>query len=186
MLKSVEFFVIDGEIMAYFPKTKKYLTVDATQRDNIIIPMLDIIEKNHHLAYTALSRIYKNAKANLIHYEFLIVSRFIRCNCGVIDNVLDVDDMGNLHYEQVACPLRGICKHENVVCNPKFETSLTPGELRVMELMAKGVNRNEIAKKLNLSEHTINNHVRHAMNKLHLHKMVDFINYAHRNNLFNY
>ena len=53
-----------------------------------------------------------------------------------------------------------------------------------MELWYKGLTKEEIAERLYLSVHTVNQHVRNALARLGLHEKAEFFSYATRNNLF--
>lgn len=52
---------------------------------------------------------------------------------------------------------------------PKADYNLTKRELEVLELLTKGYDYKEIAEKLFLSQFTINAHIRHIYEKLHVH-----------------
>ena len=49
------------------------------------------------------------------------------------------------------------------------EESLSPRELEILMLVAKGLTNKEIAGRLSLSSHTVSNHLRHIYEKLHVH-----------------
>jgi DNA-binding CsgD family transcriptional regulator len=57
-------------------------------------------------------------------------------------------------------------------------TSLTQAELRVVRFVVAGRTNREIAGLLQLSWHTVNSHVRHALQKLDLHSRVDLTRIA--------
>jgi two-component system NarL family response regulator len=57
---------------------------------------------------------------------------------------------------------------------------LTPRELDVLRLVAKGLNSREIGRQLFISENTVKNHVRHTLEKLQLHSRLDAVMYAIR------
>ncbi|MDB6039855.1 MAG: response regulator receiver, partial [Verrucomicrobiales bacterium] len=52
---------------------------------------------------------------------------------------------------------------------PKQEYGLSVREIEVLELMVKGMIKKEIADRLNLSYHTVDNHLRSIYTKLHVH-----------------
>lgn len=60
---------------------------------------------------------------------------------------------------------------------------LTPRELEVLKLVAKGSNNRDIAKGLFISENTVKNHVRNILEKLHLHSRMEAVVYAVRENM---
>jgi DNA-binding NarL/FixJ family response regulator len=57
---------------------------------------------------------------------------------------------------------------------------LTPRELDVLRLVAKGLNSREIGRQLFITENTVKNHVRNTMEKLQLHTRLDAVMYAIR------
>lgn len=56
--------------------------------------------------------------------------------------------------------------------------TLSPREQEVMRLLAEGLSRKEIAKKLFISPKTVENHRTNIMNKLDLHSTMDLIRYS--------
>ncbi len=60
---------------------------------------------------------------------------------------------------------------------------LTPREMEVLTLVAKGMNNRDIAKELFISENTVKNHVRNILEKLHLHSRMEAVVYAVREKL---
>ena len=56
--------------------------------------------------------------------------------------------------------------------------SLTPREQEVMRLLAEGVPRKVIAKKLYISQKTVENHTTRILNKLGLHNTIELVRYA--------
>ncbi|MDR1561169.1 MAG: helix-turn-helix transcriptional regulator [Holosporaceae bacterium] len=146
--------------------------------------MLDKIESLYPKAYSALNKEYKQLTAIPSLKRFNIVNRFCRCNFGTIDNIRDIDGKGRFVFEYVPCPLRGECRLEGVVCAPEFNSKISDSEMRVLELLYRGFEKEEIAEKLHLSIHTINNHIRNAYTRLGFHEKAEFIDYAHRNKIF--
>jgi DNA-binding NarL/FixJ family response regulator len=57
---------------------------------------------------------------------------------------------------------------------------LTSRELDVLRLVAQGLSSREIGSQLIISEHTVKNHVRNTLEKLHLHSRLDAVMYAIR------
>ena len=72
------------------------------------------------------------------------------------------------HFEEVKCPLRGICKDENLICKPKADLGLPAEEQRVVKLYAKGYLPGEIAENLGKSEKTCKEQIRSACRRLKL------------------
>ena len=56
--------------------------------------------------------------------------------------------------------------------------TLSPREQEVMRLLAEGLSRKEIAKRLFISPKTVENHRTNIMNKLNLHSTMDLIRYS--------
>jgi len=54
-----------------------------------------------------------------------------------------------------------------------METTLSKRELRVARQVARGRTQKEIAKRMFISRHTVNNHLANIYNKLHIHNEAD-------------
>ncbi len=145
---------------------------------------LEVLEEFYPNAYAALREIYSRYEGNRIYRDFLAVRRFVKCNFGLYDNAIDVDENWNFHFEFVGCPLRGECKYFNVICNPKFNSTLSDSQLRVMKLCYRGKSDEEIADELFLSTHTVKNHRKNVFRKLSIHSMAEFMRYANDKKLF--
>lgn len=177
-----EFFTFENEVWYRLANGSIYrLTESSTE---IIMEMLDKIEKFYPNAYNALCNEYERCKRNLTFFRFRIVSRFCKCNFGNIDNVFDIDEFGRFSFEYVPCPLRGECKYERVICFPEFDHHISKAEMRVLLPLYNGKKKEEIAEDLYLSVHTVNNHIRNAFSRLGIHEKSEFIKYAEVNNLF--
>nr|WP_129729972.1 helix-turn-helix transcriptional regulator [Parabacteroides goldsteinii] len=135
-------------------------------------------------AFKALCSEYVTSKLNRTYYEFLIVRRFIKCNFGKYDNKLDISNGGTFNFEFMDCPLRGECKYDRCICQPKFSTKLTDREREIMKLIFDRYKIEEIADKLHISIETVKNHRKNALRRLDLRSTTDFIDYAHNNNMF--
>ncbi|HEY1686563.1 MAG TPA: response regulator transcription factor [Tepidisphaeraceae bacterium] len=66
---------------------------------------------------------------------------------------------------------------------PAEFTALSLREREVLQLMAEGKTTKEIAKALNLSKKTVDNHRAHLMEKLHVSNLAELIKYAIREGL---
>ena len=60
---------------------------------------------------------------------------------------------------------------------------LTPREMQVLRLVARGMNNRDIARELFISENTVKNHVRNMLEKLQLHSRMEAVVYAVREKL---
>lgn len=183
-MRPVEFYTSPkGDVII---KAENELERVLTERDTEFIDtFLLTLSEFYTDAYTALLSIYDNGLPQARRYmNFLAVRRFIKCNFGLYDNQIDIDELSNFKFEFVGCPLRGECKYEGVICFPKFNSKLSDRQLQVMELAYKGSNDDEIAEKLFISLNTVNNHRKNSFRKLGLHSMKDFMRYAQRKNLF--
>lgn len=151
---------------------------------DFIQEMLSNIREYYPQAYEALMDIYSKSLPNKSYRDFLAVRRFIKCNFGVYDNELDVDVNGNYHFEFVSCPMRGECKFDKILCQPKFNSTLSDRQLEIMRLCYNGVSDAEIAERLFISINTVANHRKASFRKLGVHSMAEFNRYAAENNLF--
>lgn len=136
-------------------------------------------------AMKALLQSYKRHRPNLPLFKYKVVSRFLRCNLGGHDNMLDFESDGQINLEFVPCPLRGECEHENVICRPKSDHPLTPMEFKVMRGFYDKKSVKEIADLLGMAENTCKKHKQNALNKTECGNLVEFIRYADSHNLFN-
>lgn len=153
-----------------------------------------MMEKIHEFWPWSLPPLCKKFEKLMSHpatYEFRIVRHWIKCNLGNYDGVLDIDQLGNFHLEIVSCPLRGgDCtmegdfKSENCVCRPKFNSQLSDSELKVMNLYYDGLNTENIADKLCLSQDTIRTHKRNSFKRIAVHSLPEFLHYARKNSIF--
>lgn len=182
-MKNVEFYTFEDQIW-YRTEDGNQHHLTESDRDAIRF----IIEKFREFYPEALEASlneYKRCQANMPHYQYRVVLRLCKCNFGVIDtNISDVDASGCFHFEHVPCPLRGECKYENVICHPRFNSKVSDAEMRVLELLSRGIPRPQIAEELCLSPHTVHNHIRNASVRIGVHKESELIAYAHKHNLF--
>lgn len=182
VLANAEFFCFEGEVWV---RHVNGVTARMTEQDTDLIRELDdMISRLFPKAHEALQIIYRESSSNIWYYRFRIVSRFIRCNRSNLDHVPDVSSDGRLNLESVACPMRGECPYEDVVCRPSFDKALSPAEFRVMERLYDGCSESEIADALFLSVFTVRTHVRNALSRLGLRSRAEFMKYAASNNLF--
>lgn len=182
VLANCEFFCFEHEVWVRFAdgQTSKVTEADV----DIVREMDDMISTFYPQAHAQLKEIYKASSANILYQRFRIVSRFIRCNLANMDHVPDITADGRMNLESVACPLRGECQYDGIVCRPSFDHTLSPAELRVMELLYRGSDESDIAGTLCLSILTVRTHIRNALRRLDLHSRAEFMRYAAQNKLF--
>lgn len=178
-LKGIEFSsTSDGEVLIKSKDGIKLL--DQKDRD-FIESVLITIRDRYPQAYEALSKEYAPSRANNRFYEFRIVKRFIRCNFGEQDTLrIDIDDEGDFQVEEVRCPLRGECKHEGVICKPKFNSVLSAQEKLVLDYKSQGFTETQTAEKMCLSPFTIHRHMENIRRKLNLHNAAELTNYNNK------
>lgn len=182
-MKAIEFYTTpEGEVtMRAIGEAERQLKETDT---DFIQAFLAILREFYPEAYDALMDIYSKNSNNKRYRDFIAVRRFIKCNFGLYDNMIDVDENWNFNFEFVGCPLRGECKHDKVICAPKFNSKLSDRQIEVMRMLYDGKNDSEIAEKLFISLNTVNNHRKNSFRKVGVHSMAEFMRYAMTNNLF--
>ena len=181
MLSMYEFYNFNNEV---YCRNQAGKAIRLTETSPIIPELIEMIQEYCPEAFEAWEKEYAKCLPNILYYRYRIVTRFIRCNFGIIDNVYDIDNRGKANLEDVPCPLRGECKHECIICHPKFNSKISAAEFRVLKLWFEGNNKEQIAEQLYLSVHTVNNHIRNAFNRIGLKDKADFFKYAEQNKLF--
>lgn len=183
-MKPIEFYTTpEGEVtLREVGEAERQLKESDT---DFIQAFLSVLREFYPEAHAALMELYSKSAANKRYRDYLAVRRFIKCNFGVYDNTIDVDANWGFNFEFVSCPLRGECKWDGVLCQPKFNSALSSRQKEVMELCYNGVSDEEIAERLFISLQTIKYHKKAVYRKLGLHSMADFVRYAAQNNLYN-
>lgn len=182
VLANCKFFCYEDEVWVRYVDGS---TSKITESDVELVRALDdMISTFYPQAYAALKDLYKDSSPNIPYHRFRIISRFIRCNLSNLDHVPDISPGGIFNLESVACPLRGECPRDGIICRPSFDHRMTPAELRVMELLYRGLSDNDMADTLCLSVLTIRTHIRNALTRLGLHSRSEFLKYAALNDLF--
>jgi DNA-binding NarL/FixJ family response regulator len=180
-MNSTEFYITPkGDVMLHGNSTKQLQFSDRA----FVSEMLRTIHEFYPEALAALSNVFEKIRSMPAVYEFNIVRRFIKCSWGKFDSVLDIDQFGNLNFEEVECPLRGECPYEGIVCKPKFNSNLSEREKEVMSLLYRNLNHEEIAEKLFISADTVKTHKRNAFRRVNVHSLAEFFIYAKQNHLF--
>lgn len=181
-LRRVEFYNYLGEVWLRDENGNSRKLEE--KETGIIATLLDKVQQFYPKAYSALAKEYSRCEQNQSYYRYKMACRFCRCNFGNIDSVPDINNSGKLNLEEVPCPLRGECIHEGVICKPSFNSQISPAEKRVLELVYRGATREEIAQRLYLSLHTVNNHIRNAFVRLGIHEKAEFMKWAADNKIF--
>lgn len=135
---------------------EKKLTKFSTE---LIEPLMKHIFSCYPECYARLSTLYKGN-------NYKMADRFIRCNFGEHDLLTKDIDNDILNFEEVRCPLRGICADERVICKPKGTVSLSPCERRVVDLYINGYTFDRIAEILGKNKSTVKSQLFSARNKL--------------------
>jgi DNA-binding CsgD family transcriptional regulator len=179
---SMEFYTTPiGDIMIH--DTNGVRLLSESDR-HFVTAMMCMINELYPGALVALSEQYAASRRNIPYYEYLIVRRFIKCNWGKFDSMLDIDGLGYCNFEEVECPLRGECQYEGRICRPKFNSELTARELEVMEMYYRGKCTESIATRLCISIETVKKHKSNVLTKLKLHSLNEFNAYAVRSKMF--
>ena len=179
-----EFFTdpVSGEAM-YRRDGEPIRRLTETDRD-VIDGLLGRSREFYPEQFEALSREYAGSAPNRQWYDFLMARRIVNCCFGENDRRPDIDEFGQVHFEAVRCPRVAECKYFRVICSPRYESRLSERELQVMEHYYNNVPTEEIAERLFISMHTVNNHRRNALQRLKLHSLQEFMRYATANSLF--
>ena len=157
-MREIEMYIYENELWAITDDGRNH-RVSENEKETIQ-PILATIREQYPEAYAALEECYSKSASNVPYYQYLIVRRFCKCNCGTLDPTeKDIDRHGRFHFENVSCPLRGECRYE-------------------------GLGTDEVADRLYLSPYTVKNHVKSVYQKLNIHEKAEFISYAHDHNLF--
>ena len=136
-MKAIEFYTTpEGEVtLRAVGEAERQLKDTDTE---FIQEFLAVLREYYPAAYDALMEIYSVNLHNKRYRDFLAVRRFIKCNLGLYDNTIDITEDWKFNFEFVSCPLRGECKYDGVLCQPKFNTTLTDRQLEVMQMCYEG------------------------------------------------
>ena len=129
-MNNTEFYVTPaGDIMLHADDSTRQLKVSDRK---FISSLYKTIEEFYPESLKALSKVFEKLRPLPAIFEFNVVRRFIKCNWGKFDSVIDIDQFGNLNFEEVECPLRGECSLEGIICKPKFNCKLSDREMEIM------------------------------------------------------
>lgn len=176
-LANIEFYnTPDGSVM--YKESGQPVKLLAENDRSIIEAILDVLRNRYPIAFARLAELYSRYERNRIHFEYMMVHRFIRCNFGEYDQFkYDIDRGGTFCFEEVRCPLRGECQHEGVICKPELDTKLTEREMEVFALIGESMETMAIAEELHISPATVNRHRENIKAKLGLKNVKEMIHY---------
>ncbi len=180
--RQIEFFVSPQGVVYFYGKSQEVIRYDMQQPEMIKL-MAQMVERVYPEAYAYLYQAFIKSDRNKLYHMFLITERFIRCNFGSNDTLSYDIDRGQMHLEQVTCPLRKCCKEENIVCNPKVQSPFFPKETEVAKVFAKGYVASEVAEILGKSLHTVTSQLRNMTRRLGLRSSREIIKVVHELNL---
>lgn len=171
-MEAIEFYLWEGEVRYRVNGQERKLA----QGDREIIEfVLDTLGRYFPEALAALNEECAASEANKRYFDFRRVDLFVRCNFAEHDTLsLDLKD-GMMHFEDVKCPKRGICKYEGVICKPRLRLPLTKEEGKAAVLYSRGLTDCEIAKVLKKSVKTVKNQLQSVRKRLHLDRTRDLI-----------
>lgn len=183
VISNIEFYnTPEGDVMMK-ELGQPAVTLNDTDRPTIEY-MLAVIRDRYPKAHTRLMKLYSSSTMNRWHYEFRVVHRFIRCNFGEYDQYnFDINNDGQFNFEEVKCPLRGECEHENVICRPELNTTLTEREMEVFRLIVSNFQVDDIAAELHISPCTVNRHRENMKAKIRARSVGEMISYWHLNQM---
>lgn len=171
-LQNIEFFNDPhGRVMVADEQGVHSFEVEDTELISLLFAR---IEDEYPEAFKALSQLYAKSKDNVPYFRYLICSRFIRCNFSAYDRRIDIDAMGQFQLEEVSCPLRTECLYAGVICDAKFNNSLSQRQQEVMRLFCEGYDEATIANELSMSPGTVKTTKRNAFRKVGVHSLAEF------------
>lgn len=172
-LQNIEFFnTPEGEVMICGEQgVHTYTPAD----HEITAELFQRIEEDYPEAFKALSEKYRKSAPNVPYFRFKVCQGFIKCNFGQYDSRKDVNTAGRFTLEEVACPLRGECKWENVICRAKFNTNLTPRQKEVMRLYMDNLSAEDIADRLYITVETVKTTKRNALQRVGVTSLAEFV-----------
>ena len=97
-MKAIEFYTTpEGEVtMRPIGEAERQLKETDT---DFIQAFLAILREFYPEAYDALMDIYSKNSNNKRYRDFIAARRFIKCNFGLYDNMIDVDENWNFNFE---------------------------------------------------------------------------------------
>lgn len=171
-MEAIEFYLWEGEVRYRVDGQERVLK----QGDREIIEfVLETLQRFFPEALAALDEECAPSEANRRYFDFRRVDLFIRCNFSEHDTLSFDISQGMMHFEDVKCPRRGICKHEGIICKPRFCMPVPNEEGKVAALYSRGLTADEIAGVLRKSIKTVKNQLCSVTKRLHLDRTRDLI-----------
>lgn len=183
-MKCIEFYTTPEGDVTIRPIRESERQLKETDYE-FVNAFIEVLKEFYPDAHRSLMEVYSSIERRC-YRDFMIVRRFIKCNLGAYDNVIDVDEKWNFKFEFVNCPLRGECKYDKIICQPKFNSKLSDRQMEVMRLIYEGCSDSEISDRLFISLNTVNNHRKNSFKKMGIHSTSEFMRYASVNHLFEY
>ena len=146
-MEGIEFFT-SPEGQVYYRKDGQDAKRLTKFSSDIVSKVVNLVRNRFPECYSRLAIIYKKNASQM-------VDRFVRCNFGEHDLLTPDIERDILHFEEVRCPLRGICPDENIICTPQSLYRLTPAEKEVAKLYLRGDTFDMIARELGKSPSTV-------------------------------
>lgn len=171
----VEFYFHKGEIKCLH-NGKRYSWHEFPKE---IIDRIDQDMTEHPEAIKALLDWDLNTREEMIR-------QYIICRFGGFDNEPDIDAQGNIdHTEFFDCGRRGRCTHEGKLCTSikAPHGNITKQELKVLRLVARGLQNKEIADQLCISEDTVSTHNQNIQAKLGVSSKTEMVAFAIKKNI---
>lgn len=141
-------FYVSPDVSVYYKKPGQESRRLTKFNNDIINPLYDKIKHRFPESFAVLAKVYKRDK-------YKMVERFVRCNFGEHDLLTQDIENDILHFEEVRCPLRGICEHEGVICKPKSMINLSKCEREIADLYIEGLTFTKIAERLGKNTQTV-------------------------------
>lgn len=156
-MESIEFRVSpDGSV--YFTEAGQRERRLSRFEKRVCLLLCSIIRERFPGAWSRLRILYpqkSHTSSGKDKAMFSAIERFVRCNFGEHDLLTPDIEHDILNFEEVRCPLRGICPDENVICKPQSLVRLTSSEREVARLYLRGDTFDQIASVLGKSPNTV-------------------------------
>lgn len=169
-MKKYEFYVSPDGDLHVVESYKDYILTD--NKKELVNKIDEFMQRMYRDAWRACNKIafsesnFKDKRDQ----KFKSVSRFIRCNFGVRDNMsTDYDsDSEVFSFEEVPCPLRGMCKMEGTICKPNL-TIFGIKAKKYIRMIIEGYEPKQIATLTKIKLTSVN----HALSKARMALGVD-------------